>query len=58
MMASQVLEFKDSPERQKPKYLEDKALFFLQIKKVHSFQIKGYIMVKNSFPVDMLLTTE
>ena len=37
MMASQVLEFKDSPETQKPKYLEDKALFFLQIKKVHSF---------------------
>ena len=33
MMTSQILVFKDSRKTQKPKYYENKTLFFLQIEK-------------------------
>ena len=35
MMTSQILNSVDFIKMQKPRYLENKTLFFLQIKKIH-----------------------
>ena len=35
MMTSQILKSVDFTKTQKAKYLENKALFFLQMKKIH-----------------------
>ena len=38
---------------QKSRYLENKTLFFLQIKKDNLLHIKGYFTAKNSFAVEV-----
>ena len=57
-MTSQILKFVDFIKTQKSKYLENKTLFFLQIKKTllynyTSIHIKGYFIVKNSFVAEV-----
>ena len=38
---SQIWKFVDSPKTQKPKHLENKISFFLQIKQNHLLYIEG-----------------
>ena len=45
MMMSQILKFVDFTKTQKSRYLKNQT-FFLQIKKIHRLQIKGYFMAK------------
>ena len=52
IMMSQILKFVDFTKTQTFRYLENKALFFLQIKKIHQLHIKGYFMANNTFAVD------
>ena len=57
IMTSQILKFVDFTKTQKFIYLENKTLFFLQIKKfiqIHQFRqlqlpIKSYFMAKNTY---------
>ena len=50
MMTSQILKSAGVTKAQKSRYLENKTLFFLQIKKLH---IKQYFMTKNSFVAEV-----
>ena len=54
MMTSLILKSADFTETQKSRYLENET-FFLQKKKIHLLQIKGYFMTKNSFIVEVTL---
>ena len=51
MKTSQICSLADSPKTQKSKYLEDKALFFLEIKKLFSLYIKDYNSKKWFFTI-------
>ena len=53
MMMSQILKSVDFTKTQKSRYLENKTLFFLQIKKNHLLHVKGYFIAKNSFVVEV-----
>ena len=46
MMTSQISKFVDFTKTQKPTYLENETLFFLQI---HSLHLKDKFVPKNSF---------
>ena len=52
MMTSQILKPVDFIKTQKSRYLENKTLFFLQIKK-HKLHIKGYFIAKSSFVAEV-----
>ena len=49
LMTSQILKFVNLTEIQKSRYLENKTLFFLQVKKFNNYiSIKGYFIAKNN----------
>ena len=52
MMTSQISGSVDFAKSQKPRYLENKTSFSLQIKK-KSLHIKGYFTAKNSFVAEV-----
>ena len=49
MMASQILKSVDFTKTQKPRYLDNKTLFFLQIKKFINYTSRAILLQKNSF---------
>ena len=51
MMTSQNLKFVDFPKTQKSRYLENEALFLLQIRKLINYTSRA--MAKNSFVVEV-----
>ena len=53
MVMSQILKSLDFTKTQKSRYIKNKTLFFIKIKKICLIQIKGYFMTKNSFAVDV-----
>ena len=53
MMMSQLLKSVDFTETQKSRYLEKKALFFLQIKKNSFNTHQGLLYGKNSFAAEV-----
>ena len=52
MMKSQILKSADFRKTQESSYLENETLFFLQIIN-YKLHIKGYVMTKNSFIVEV-----
>ena len=52
MMMSQILKAVDFTKTQKSKYLENKALFFLQIKKFINFALIATVL-QNCFVVEV-----
>ena len=52
-MASQILKSVDFTKAQKSRYLENKTLFFFQIKKNYQLHIKRYFAAKNSFAAEV-----
>ena len=52
MMTSQILKSAGFTKTQKPRYLENETLFFLN-KKIHSLHIKHYFKPKNNFVVEV-----
>ena len=48
-MTSQILKSVDFAKTQKIKYLENKTLFFLQIKKIINYTSRATLWQKNSF---------
>ena len=53
MMTSHILRSADFTKSQKPRYLENETLFFLQINKIHSLHMKGYFIAKNNFVAEV-----
>ena len=51
-MTSRILKSVDFTKTQKPRYLENETLFFLQIKKFINY-ITGYFIAKNSFVAEV-----
>ena len=49
MMTSQIFNFADVTKTQKSRYLENEALFFLQIKKFINYTSRDTLWQKNSF---------
>ena len=46
-MTSEIMKFAYFTKTQKSKYFENKTLFF-SIKKINSFDVKGYFMARNN----------
>ena len=53
MMMSQILRSVDLTKSQKPRYIENKTSFTLQIKKMINYKSKATLLAKNSFAVDL-----
>ena len=47
-MTSEILQFVDFTKTQKSKYLENKTLFFLQIKKFHNYTLSATLWPKKN----------
>ena len=53
MVTSQILRSADFTKTQKPRYLENEILFFLQIKKFINYTSRATLWAKNSFVVEV-----
>ena len=53
MMTSHILEFVDLKKTQKSRYLENKTLFFLQIKKFINYTSRATLWQKNTFVAEV-----
>ena len=55
MMTSQILNFVDVTKTQKSRYLENKTLFFLEIKTFINYTSRATLWQKNSFLAEVTL---
>ena len=53
MMTSQILKYVDFTKTQKSRYLKNKAIFFLQIKKIINYTSRATLLQKNIFVAEV-----